>query len=299
MRKRRARGAFSLHKFSFLLTLHSVVADRPAARRLGQLWYELLQFSVNISPEEIADTVAHSETHQLVLAMHPHGIVPFQAVLWAAFCDQYFQDKSKGYELYGFGAAADVVGYVPILRNVLAWFAAGSASYKALRDGIVDGISPSANAIGRKPRNLFILPGGVAEVFTSTPRRHAIVFQSRRGLIKLSIETGCELVPCYVFGGTDFFHNLATDDGFFARLSRKMRAGVTIFWGPYGLPIPFTPRVTMVFGKPIPIPHVENDDERRSRTNDLLHAEFLRQMQELFDKNKAAAGYPDATLQVL
>ena len=109
------------------------------------------------------------------------------------------------------------------------------------------GISKACNAAGRKPRHLYILPGGVAEIFTSTPGSHTIVFKKRRGLVRLSIETGAQLVPCYVFGGTDFFHNLATDDGFFAKLSRMCRAGVTVFWGRYWLPVPFSPRVCVPF----------------------------------------------------
>eukprot|EP00981_Chlorochromonas_danica_P008243 scaffold2066_cov229-Ochromonas_danica.AAC.27 len=273
--------------------------NRIAMRKVGQLWYEILGFSCNLSPEELSETLTYSQSHQLILAMHPHGIVPFQAVLWSAYCDQYFQDTEKGISLYGFGAAADVVQHVPFLRNVLAWLGAGSASYKALYDGLVHGKAPSVNAAGRKPCHLFILPGGVAEVFTSTPKRHAIVFLKRRGLVKLSIETGAELVPCYVFGGTDFFHNLATDDGLFSKLSRRLRAGMTIFFGHFGLPLPFTPRVSMIIGKPIPVPRVENDDERNSKANDLLHAEFLKQIQELFERYKAVSGCPEAQLEVL
>ena len=37
----------------------------------------------------------------------------------------------------GFGAAADVVMYLPFLRNIMAWLSAGSASYKALKEGLV------------------------------------------------------------------------------------------------------------------------------------------------------------------
>ena len=49
--------------------------------------------------------------------MHPHGIVPFHAILWAAYCDQHYVYEDK--QLYGFGAAADVVGYLPFLRNIM------------------------------------------------------------------------------------------------------------------------------------------------------------------------------------
>ena len=112
---------------------------------------------------------------------------------------------------------------------------------------ISKGKSACVNAAGRIPRHLYILPGGVAEIFLSTPGRHSIVFKKRRGLCKLAIETRAEMIPCYVFGGTDFFNNLATDDGFFAKLSRIARMGLTIFWGPYGLPIPYAPKVMYTF----------------------------------------------------
>ena len=39
-------------------------------------------------------------------------------------------------KMYGFGAAADVVMYVPFLRNIMGWLSGGPASYKALKDGL-------------------------------------------------------------------------------------------------------------------------------------------------------------------
>lgn len=115
------------------------------------------------------------------------------------------------------------------------------------------------------------------------------------------METGAQMVPCYVFGGTDFFENLATHDHFtwLMKFSRKIRVGATIFWGRLGLPIPYSPKVTMVIGNPIPIPVVPDDDEKKSKAIDLLHATFLKEMEALFEKYKAVAGYPDAQLEIL
>ena len=166
----------------------------------------------------------------------------------AAYCDQYLSDET-GRCIYGFGAAANVVCYLPFLRNIMGWLTAGSADYKVLKDGLVHGISPSANLVGRKPRHLFILPGGVAEVYTSTIGRNCIVLKERRGLVRLSIETRAKIIPGYVFGGTDFYHNLATSGSSLSTISRKLKAGITWFWGQFGLPIPFTPKVTLVIGK--------------------------------------------------
>jgi hypothetical protein len=230
----------------------------------------------------------------------PPSPPPPPPVLWAAYCDQYCSDNKTNRNLYGFGAAADAVAYVPLLRNIMGWLSAGSATYAVLLAGLAEGKAASVNAAGRKPKHLYILPGGVAEIFTSTPGRHSIIFKKRRGLVRLAIETQTCMIPCYVFGGTDFYNNLATDGGFFARLSRKTRAGFTLFWGPMGTPVPYAPRVTMVMGEPIhppkwdkelgPIP-VDAIEE--------LHASFLKQMLELFDRYKGAAGYPESQLEVL
>ena len=40
----------------------------------------------------------------------------------------------------------------------------------------------------------------MAEIFTSTPGKHVVIFKSRKGLIRLALESGAQLVPCYVFG---------------------------------------------------------------------------------------------------
>ncbi len=104
-------------------------------RRIGQLWYEVFDMHANLSPEKIRETLEINKDVQMILAMHPHGIVPYQAILWAAYCDQYFT-APDGRMLYGFGAAADAVGYVPFLRNIMGFLTAGSASYKPLKDGL-------------------------------------------------------------------------------------------------------------------------------------------------------------------
>jgi hypothetical protein len=86
-------------------------------RRVGQLWYETLQFSCNLSPEELARRVSLGEKHKYAIGMHPHGIVPIQALLWVAYCEQYLRNENGS--MYGFGATADVVGYLPVLRNIM------------------------------------------------------------------------------------------------------------------------------------------------------------------------------------
>lgn len=290
-------GIICLIVISMLLPMR----EWPAWRSIGQLWFDIFQFSTNLSPEECTKAINVGREKQLILAMHPHGIVPYQAILWAAYCEEYLTDWTTGDHLFGFGAAADAVCYIPFLRQWMGWLSAGSAQYSVLKKGLMKGEHTIVNSSGRRPRNLFVLPGGVAEVFTSTPGKNVIVFAGRRGLTRLSIETGAEIIPVYVFGGTDFFNNLATSGGWLSAISRKFQMGMTLFWGPYFFApyVPYTPRVTQVLGEPIPIPPgYSGEGPVPEHLVNELHATYLREIQTLFDTYKEAAGYKDAVLEV-
>ena len=88
-----------------------------AFRKIGQFWYELLEFHSNLSPADRERYIHCDDKIQYILGMHPHGIIPFQGVLYASYCDQYFTSGSRS--LYGFGAGANVVLYLPFLRNIM------------------------------------------------------------------------------------------------------------------------------------------------------------------------------------
>ena len=88
--------------------------------------------------------------------------------------------------------------------------------------------------------------------------------------MKLALQTGAAIYPSYVFGATDMLDQLAPLDppaaeeesakveskggvlGFLGKkleaVSRKMGGGLTVFYGRYGLPIPYKVRMSMVIG---------------------------------------------------
>jgi hypothetical protein len=98
---------------SFLLPLK----EWPYARKWCQLTYEVFQVSGNLSTETLLKAIEEGEHKKFMIGMHPHGIIPIHALIWCAYCDQYMSDGTRG--LYGFGAMADAVSYVPFLRNAM------------------------------------------------------------------------------------------------------------------------------------------------------------------------------------
>mmetsp|Transcript_29209 Transcript_29209/g.46913 ORF Transcript_29209/g.46913 Transcript_29209/m.46913 type:complete len:243 (-) Transcript_29209:76-804(-) len=193
---------------------------------------------------------------------------------------------------------------------IIRWLTCVPADYNTIRDGFL-GDCPPANRAGRKPQNLYILPGGIAEVFTASPGRDIIICKTRTGLFRLSLECKAQILPVYVFGANDFFYNLVNvsenangsssngggggGGGLLSFASRRLRATITLFWGRFGLPIPYAPRVCMVIGKPLEIPSNENWGDSEIEH---LRSAYIDEMKLIFNKYKAAAGRPNANLEV-
>jgi len=289
-----ARMLSTLVLASYAVSMMSKQKEWVAFRDIGQLWYDVFNFKFTTSPRELRRKVKSGQSSgvRYVMAMHPHGIVPIHAVLWSAFCNQYMTDGVTGEGLYGFGAAADVVSVIPFLRNVMGWLSAGSASFDVLKRGLMHGDCSAVNLNGgRRPQHLFLLPGGVAEVFESTVGKHSIIFKRRRGLIRLSLECKTRVMPCYVFGGTDFYHNLITGESAAAKSARKMKMGITFFWGWLGSPfLPFRPDITICVGD-------EVDCSGGGVVED-KHKEYLDNLEGVFNKYKVVTGYEEEVLEI-
>lgn len=124
-----------------------------------------------------------------------------------------------------------------------------------------------------------------------------IILKSRKGLIKLAITTGADLVPCYLFGNTLLYNiwsgGSKTGHSMLRKLSRRFGIPLLIFWGRFGLPIPYRVPILGVMDKPIKTVKNANpsDDEI-----DRVHQELMTAMKTLFDKYKASYGWEDKQL---
>lgn len=222
------------------------------------------------------DEIAKEDKRLRIVAMHPHAIIPLHGFIWSAICDQVTP------HMYGYGCTTDGALILPVLRHILCWISAGSAKKgKILTEMQTNG------------KHLFILPGGVAEIFLSHRRQspsepslpNTQTIKARRyGLMKLALETGAIIYPSFVFGVSDILNQLTPapivvseksnsssknypkNETIFDSLgkameymSRKIGGGLTLFYGQYYLPIPHNPQLSMVLGNPI-YPVIESDD---------------------------------------
>jgi len=315
---------FHYPKFSlFILAINAVLVLKPVKpwplfRSFFQLWYGIFDLSHNLGPK--AQGIFEKENFLCILAMHPHGVIPLHAFLWSGFCDQYLPS------LYGVGATTNIAQRLPIVRQISLWLSAGSAGREVIRE-----------AMTVKSHNLFILPGGVAEIFLSkrfphNTNSHKHVIKGKRyGLMKLALQTGAHIIPCYVFGATQLFDQIATFSatqgvshdndkqestlGMWVEcLSRKIRGGITFYWGQYYSPLPHAAKLTLVLGDPIaPFPRACMNNytiNRKKRTcathlnpsneqvEELLQR-YTDSLHLLFEQYKHQAGYGNDVLEII
>ena len=184
------------------------------------------------------------------------------------------------------GLAASAALRTPLFRQLLGTI------------GVIDASPSSAKRALDNNRTIGISTGGVAEVFETNNKDQVIVLKSRKGIIKLAFKHGADLVPCYLFGNTELL-SLWTGGSwhdFFCNLSRKIGFATIIFWGRFGLPVPYRIPIVGVMAEPIPVPKNENPTDEEL---DVLHKLLMDRMVELFEKYKHSYGWGDKKLIII
>ena len=217
------------------------------------------------SPIDVIDQmINHGKNY--IWAAQPHGVISYTAMLSAIVVPAEHRGKIRT-------AVADALLYTPILKHVMGIFGLTSASKASLlktfqRQGLEG--------------TLVLYVGGMAELFLSSHEKERLYLQKRKGFIKLSLHTGVDIIPIYLFGNTSILSVMT--HGVLATLSRKLQVSLTYFWGKWNLPIPRNQcKLLYVSGQPLGIPHIPDPTQEDI---DKYHALYCQQVQRLFDKYK-------------
>ncbi|PAN34838.1 hypothetical protein PAHAL_6G163000 [Panicum hallii] len=125
----------------------------------------------------------------------------------------------------------------------------------------------------------------------------AVAFiKSRKGFVKIAMQNGCPLVPIFCFGQNDAYKWWNPDIKLLTRIATALKSIPVIYWGKFGTPIPYRTPMHVFVGKPIPVE--KRGQPTKNEVNE-VHGQFVTALQELFEKNKAKAGYPDLHLEIV
>eukprot|EP00668_Euglena_longa_P002325 GGOE01002683.1.p1 GENE.GGOE01002683.1~~GGOE01002683.1.p1 ORF type:complete len:360 (+),score=45.67 GGOE01002683.1:73-1080(+) len=223
-----------------------------------------------------------------IFLTHPHGVFS-----WAN-CFFYCTALKQNTLLQRFPfldiciSVARIVVRVPFLRDMCFSLGCRDVCRQALTHALREG------------RSIAINLDGEAGALVARPGFESAVLLNRRGFVELALSTGAHLVPCYVFGLVDVYSTgpawLLPIQRFF---HRRFHWALPFFYSHYGW-LPARRKVTLVIGKPLPVPQPEVFGARPdAQATKALHAEYIEALHTLFDEYKDRLGFADRTLHIL
>ncbi|KAF2880663.1 hypothetical protein ILUMI_25502 [Ignelater luminosus] len=174
--------------------------------------------------------------------------------------------------------------YLPLTRDFLLSMGMSAASAKSI------------NFLMSRPSGgnaALLIVGGAAELFYCKPGQYHLVLKNRKGFARLALKNGSPLVPIFSFGETDIYDQVSNPEGSLLRMFQEWVKGITgivpiiplgrgYLQYSFGL-VPYRKPINVIVGKPIDVERVEDATQEQI---DALHATFIKQLTELFDKHK-------------
>ncbi|CAI5535661.1 unnamed protein product [Closterium sp. Naga37s-1] len=210
-----------------------------------------------------------------VIAVEPHSVLPVG--LGAFMC----HPLAAG----GVAGATSAIFRVPLLRQCWQWARLAPAT------------RPVLSSVLQRGRPVIIVPGGVQECLFMAPGKEVVFVRQRFGFIRLALQHGVPLLPCFAFGQTSAYRWWRPEGAWYRWVARRIGFAPIVFWGMWGSPIPFRTPLTIAIGTPIGQGDPEpNPSKERVAA---VHAEYVRALERLFLHHRAHAGYPTTHLEIM
>ncbi|CAI5992781.1 unnamed protein product [Closterium sp. NIES-64] len=210
-----------------------------------------------------------------VIAVEPHSVLPVG--LGAFMCHAL----AAG----GVAGATSAIFRVPLLRQCWQWARLAPAT------------RPVLSGVLQRGRPVIIVPGGVQECLFMAPGKEVVFIRQRLGFIRLALQHGVPVLPCFAFGQTSAYRWWRPEGAWYRWVARRMGFAPMVFWGMWGSPIPFRTPLTIAIATPIG--QGDPDPNPSKERVAAVHAEYVRALERLFLDYRAQAGYPTTQLEIM
>jgi len=233
-------------------------------------WREYFNFSYYIEDK-------FDPERRYILAEFPHGAFPMGPIIAAGAVSECLPSA----RIYGLGAS--VLFWIPGYYHLMSWIGVRPATKKNFLRLLDKGW-------------VAVIVGGIAEMFMMSNDQEHIFLRKRKGIVRIAVQTGTDIIPIYHFGNTKV---LSFGPAWLKNLSRRMRASIGLMYGVWGLPIPRRHEIMMVCGKPVsPGPAMPPDHPEFASAVDQVHGELVKAMSDIYHQRAREFGWADRPLVI-
>ena len=244
-------------------------------------------FGLKVTIEnEVAFHKLNEEGKTAIFATEPHDLLPYAVFVYNSCLGYLPGEIGKTARVLMTGA----IFKLPIIKHVYTWVGGLPVDKKTFRSRLANN------------ECVAFCPGGVQEVILIDPKNKddlILFLQSRKGFIKLALETGTAIVPTFIFNLDDSFGYVIPRGKVMTKIARKLGFLPVFFWGrfciPFGIPNPV--KISVVIGEPFDVPCEGTNISNESV--DKYHKIFLQKTEELFERHKHTEGYGHRKLKIM
>jgi len=231
-------AAVSLAMFGQLLLDRT--SDKFWPKAVRDRAYAILQFlieSAGIATTEVVylDRDAFDPDKRYICGIHPHGALCLGALSWGC------KTKNGDPPADRFCCVADVLLKLPVIGALLHMGEGRSVSQKNVEKLLGKGAS------------IAIWPGGIFEQLNTSHEKEVVYFQPNKGLIRMAMKYGTDLVPTYIFGENQIF-KMKKGDGKPVKANYYIAPSPRIDWAEFVKTLGSRKKeIKVVIGEPIPV----------------------------------------------
>ncbi|KAK9844912.1 hypothetical protein WJX74_008604 [Apatococcus lobatus] len=235
-------------------------------------------FPVTMHADSPESFTSHSKPY--IIGYEPHSTLPIAMPI-------AFNDSSlvlpKGLT-HVRQLASSICFYIPLVRQLWWWLGVRPVSKENIKRLLSQGHS------------VVLCPGGVREIFYMEKGREVAFLSKRQGFVKLAIQQGVDIIPCFAFGQTASYDWWKPGPPivplkFVHWVSRSLGYIPLLIWGVMGSPIPKQVPMRLFLGAPIPV--TQSNTPLQSEIDETLQ-KFIEAMKSLYNQHKVEAGYAES-----
>lgn len=219
-----------------------------------------------------------------LFCLHPHSILADGWHSVVARSVESFEESGPGPPEMGRKISlcfAPIIHHVPVHQEMYRNLCGGADKASLVRWWKTPDTDPA------------LIPGGFSEaVFANAAeKRYEYAYiKDRKGFVRICLEEGKDIIPCYTFKSSWMYYNPGILRGLRARISQRVGVGLVAIIGRWGTSMPLRDDTTTVVFPPF-------EASRYSVAQvDEAHAAYLRHLKAHFDVNKAEYGMPGVEL---
>jgi len=240
------------------------------------IWFKNY-FPISLKQTEILD-----KNKNYIFGYHPHGILPFGAIINFGTNANKFDNLYPGIKPYLVTLRTQF--FIPFYNIYLSFLGITDASKESINKILNNG--PGSSCV--------IILGGARESLNAYPESTKLTLKNRKGFIKLALLNGASLVPVYSFGQNDSYNQVIYNSDSTLRIiqkqfQKKLGFAIPFFYGTglfskFGF-LPKRKPINTVIGKPIHCPKIEIHNLKQIIIN-YYHNLYINELTKIYNKYK-------------